>query len=175
MCHRLVFACGGIWRSAGRGCAHPSFASPDTWKKLLVDLPKQWMICLTTSGKVGWHCEQKARCEHQICLGSFLALTTIHRITLGKFMVVRKSVCPVYCGAQLTIGAQEGLLILSFSFFFLWPHLGHMEVPRLGAESELQLLAYATASATLDLSPICDLLCNLQQYQVLNTLNKAMD
>ena len=30
-------------------------------------------------------------------------------------------------------------------FFFLWPHLRHMEVPRLGVELELQLLAYATA------------------------------
>ena len=39
-------------------------------------------------------------------------------------------------------------------FCFLGPHLCHMEVPRLGAEPELQLLAYATA--TLDLSHICD-------------------
>ena len=32
-----------------------------------------------------------------------------------------------------------------------------MEVPRLGIESELQLLAYATATATLDPSLICNL------------------
>ena len=32
--------------------------------------------------------------------------------------------------------------------FFLWLHLQHMEVPRLGIESELHLLAYATAAAT---------------------------
>ena len=31
-----------------------------------------------------------------------------------------------------------------------------MEVPRLGVESELQLLAYTTATATRDLSLICD-------------------
>ena len=30
--------------------------------------------------------------------------------------------------------------------FFLWPHLWHMEVLRLGAESELQLPAYTTAT-----------------------------
>ena len=35
--------------------------------------------------------------------------------------------------------------ILFFYFSFLGPHLWHMEVPRLGAESELQLLAYTTA------------------------------
>ena len=32
-----------------------------------------------------------------------------------------------------------------------------MEVPRLGVESELQLLAYTTATATRDLSHIYDL------------------
>ena len=31
-----------------------------------------------------------------------------------------------------------------FFFFLLQPRLWHMEAPRLGGESELQLLAYAT-------------------------------
>ena len=35
-------------------------------------------------------------------------------------------------------------------FFFLGPHLWPMEVSRLGVESEVQLLAYTTATATLD-------------------------
>ena len=49
---------------------------------------------------------------------------------------------------------------LFFSFFFvcffvfLGPKLWHMEVPRLEVESELQLLAYATAAQ--DPSCICD-------------------
>ena len=43
-------------------------------------------------------------------------------------------------------------LDLSFSFCFLGPHLQCMEVPRLGVELELQLLAYTTATATWDLS-----------------------
>ena len=33
---------------------------------------------------------------------------------------------------------------------FLGPHLQHMEVPRLGVKSELQLPAYASATAMLD-------------------------
>ena len=37
-----------------------------------------------------------------------------------------------------------------FFFFFLGLHLWHMEFPRLGAELELQLLAYATTTATMD-------------------------
>ena len=36
------------------------------------------------------------------------------------------------------------------SFFFLGLHLKHMEVPRLGVESELQLPAYTTVTATQD-------------------------
>ena len=42
-------------------------------------------------------------------------------------------------------------------FFFLGPLLRHMEVPRLGVESELQLPAYTTATAAQDPSRVCDL------------------
>ena len=59
--------------------------------------------------------------------------------------------------------------------FILWPHVPHMEVPRPGVESELQLLAYATAMATWYLSLICDLCCSLQQCQILSPLSKARD
>ena len=50
-----------------------------------------------------------------------------------------------------------------------------MEVPRLGAESELQLPAYATAIATWDLSRICDLHHSSWQCQILNSLREARD
>ena len=43
-----------------------------------------------------------------------------------------------------------------------------MEVPRLGAESELQLPTYITTTATLDLSHICGLRCSLCQHWILN-------
>ena len=39
---------------------------------------------------------------------------------------------------------------------FLGLHPWHMEVPRLGVEWELQLLACITATATSDLSCVCD-------------------
>ena len=58
--------------------------------------------------------------------------------------------------------------ILFFILFFLELHLGHMEVPRLGAESELQLLACATATATWGPSHICDLCCRLWQCWIFN-------
>ena len=41
-------------------------------------------------------------------------------------------------------------------FFFLGLHLRHMEFPRLGVQSELQLPAYTTATATRALSHICN-------------------
>jgi len=44
-----------------------------------------------------------------------------------------------------------------------------MEVPRLGIELELQLLAYTTATATQDLY------CSLSQDQILNPLSEARD
>ena len=62
-----------------------------------------------------------------------------------------------------------------FSFYFLWPHLRHMEVPRLGVQLELQLLALATFTATLGASPICHLHCILWQCQILNLLSETRD
>ena len=50
-----------------------------------------------------------------------------------------------------------------------------MEVPRLGVQSELLLLAYARATATPDPSCVCDLHHSLWQCQILNPLSKARD
>ena len=47
--------------------------------------------------------------------------------------------------------------MLAFFFSFFMPQVQHIEVPRLGVKLELQLLAYATATVTQDLSCICDL------------------
>ena len=50
-----------------------------------------------------------------------------------------------------------------------------MKVPRLEVESELQLLAYTTATAMWDMSCICDLHHSPQQCQILNPLIEARD
>ena len=50
-----------------------------------------------------------------------------------------------------------------------------MEVPRLGVELELQLLAYATATAMPNPSFVCDLHHSSRQSQILNPLRKARD
>ena len=62
-----------------------------------------------------------------------------------------------------------------FIILFLGLHLLHMEVPRLGVKSELQLPAYVTATAMLDLSHICDLHHSSWQHWILSPLSKARD
>ena len=66
------------------------------------------------------------------------------------------------------------LLLLSF-LPFLWPHLQHLEVPRLGVKSELLLPACARATATQDPSHTCNLHHSSQQCQILNPLSEARD
>jgi len=56
-----------------------------------------------------------------------------------------------------TAESDCGDFLVQFFFSFLGPQLWHMEVPRLGAELELQLPAYTTATATQALSCVCDL------------------
>ena len=60
-------------------------------------------------------------------------------------------------------------------FVFLGTHLQHMEVLRLGVQSELLLPAYTRAIAMPDPSSICDLHHSSQQCQILNQLSEVRD
>ena len=65
----------------------------------------------------------------------------------------------------------------SFFFFFLFiaASLAY-DIPRLGVRLELQLPAYTTATATPDLSHLCDLCCSSWwQCRVINPLSEARD
>ena len=64
-------------------------------------------------------------------------------------------------------------LFVCFCFFGL--HWQHMKVPRLRVESELQLLAYVSAIAMLDLSHMCSLHPSSQQYKILKPLSETRD
>ena len=50
-----------------------------------------------------------------------------------------------------------------------------MEFPRLGVESELPLLAYATATATQDLNRVCDLHHSSRQCCIPDPLSEARE
>ena len=68
---------------------------------------------------------------------------------------------------------------LKFFFFFFFCLFRAVPsayaFPRLGVESELQLLAYTTATATWDPNTICDLHHSSQQLWILNLLSEARD
>ena len=82
---------------------------------------------------------------------------------------------------SLTDEQQFGItpFLFNFFFFFFFGFLGlhprHMEVPRLGVQSELQLPAYPTAPATPDPSRVRDLHHNSRQSQILNPRSDARD
>ena len=58
-------------------------------------------------------------------------------------------------------------MVNQLQYFFLSLH---MEVPGLGVELQLPLLAYTTATATPDLSHICNLHHSSRRCQILNPL-----
>ena len=67
---------------------------------------------------------------------------------------------------------NKSINIHFFLSFFFGPQTWHIEVPRLGVESELQLPAYATATATQDPSCVCDLHHSSWQHQILDPLSE---
>ena len=81
----------------------------------------------------------------------------------------------------ISLCATKGTPYYSFFYFFclfvcfLGLHPWHMEVLRLGVESELQLLAYTTATATREPSRIFNLHHSSRQRWIPDPLNKARD
>ena len=55
----------------------------------------------------------------------------------------------------------------------LGPHLWQMEVPRLGVQSQLQLLTYTTGRATGESEPHLQLHHSSRPHQTLNPLGEA--
>ena len=92
--------------------------------------------------------------------------------SLGVNTVSNSTLIP-YC---IFCNSVEQAYMYSFShffFFFKGLHLWHMEVPRLGLESELQLPAYTTATVMPDPSCICNQHHISQQCCILNPLREA--
>ena len=83
------------------------------------------------------------------------------------------NISPCPCFLERFLVSPEDL---SF-FHFIGPRLQHMEVPRLGveSESELQLPACTTATATPDLSRICSLWHSSKKCWILNPVGEARD
>ena len=100
--------------------------------------------------------------------------------TVNNGIRTRTPVCltPHLCYFQLFMmipkdSWRSSLPPTPFLKIFLGLHPWHMDVPRLGVETELQLPAYTTATAMQDLSRICDLHHRSWQHQILDALSEA--
>ena len=87
------------------------------------------------------------------------------------------SYCFIYHSFIISLETSRASLpiFFFFGFYFLGPQVWHMEVPKIGVKSKLQLLAYATATAMWDLSHVCDLHHSSWQCRIPHALSKARD
>ena len=76
-------------------------------------------------------------------------------IFVGSFKIMNSIF--LMCIRLFRFSASSCVFYFNFFLVFLGPHPRHMEVARLGVESELQLLACTTATAMRDLSLDCNL------------------
>ena len=103
-------------------------------------------------------------------------ITHKHTQCSSKFKELSQSAISVFLFHVLieSVGQYHPALIFFF-FCFLVLYPLHMEVPGLGVESEIQLLAYTIATAMQDLSYVCDLHHSSRQCHILNTLSEGSD
>ena len=119
-------------------------------------IPKSYFGTNLTSNILSFIFRLKKNVIAQMC---FLGIVCVYI----KFILIRKIKCqkhksftsflPIFlCGNCVSHCLFWGNFIYSFAFFlvFLGLYPWHMEIPRLGVDSELWLLACTTATATLD-------------------------
>ena len=84
----------------------------------------------------------------------------------------------------LIVLIYDGTILLDYRLLWFWflsvflgLHPPHMGVPRLGVQSELELLAYTTATAMQDPTRVCDLHHSSQQrcQRIFSPLSKVRD
>ena len=120
---------------------------------------------------------------HLSYLGCSHLLTIVNKVAVNIGIEVSGSQLsiPLGCVARNRIagsysnsGFNSFFFFLSFCYFF-GPLPRHMEVPRLGVQSELQPPAYTRATATRDPSRVCNLHHSSRQRRILNPLSKGRD
>ena len=101
--------------------------------------------------------------------GTFNKVSSLSSCTKSESLRVRiKNLCKFHACFFLFV-------CLFLSFVVLGLHPWHMKVPRLGVQSELLLPAYTRATATPDLSRVCDPHHRSRQFRTLNPLSEARD
>ena len=104
----------------------------------------------------------------------YLAFGSKYRIFCWKLSNTDLRSFGVFCvlGFFLFFGGGGGFFVF---LPFLGPNPRHIKVPRLEVQSEVEPLAYATATTTPNLSHVCNLHHSSQLLQILNPLSKARD
>ena len=99
--------------------------------------------------------------EPSFCLGRSVigAATTEYSIKVPQENKFETTIWYRNCTPRYLFYIPVIYFILLF-IYFLWLHLQHLGIPRLGVKLELQLLAYAIAVGTQDLSHVCYLHCS---------------
>ena len=108
-------------------------------------------------------------CAYNLCT-RYNLITIISILYITSILHVIHSIYIFFLSLHLFL-----FLKFIYLFCFLWPHLWHMDIPRLEVESELQLPACTTATAMPDPSCVCDLCHSSQQCRILNPLSEARD
>ena len=118
---------------------------------------------------------------------SFLNFSGIHISPVGPKNVIHRFLFLFFkLDSNLGLHCLIWLCFLNSPFVFLSPKIyffcsffclfqRHMEVPRLGVESELYPPAYTRASATPDPSRVCNLHHSSRQCRILYPLSKVRD
>ena len=123
----------------------------------------------------GGHLQAKDRGLRRIRLYPRLDFRLLVSSTVGKYIsVVGATPSVVLCNGRLSPLIQ-GSFFFCCCCCFSGLHPRPVEAPGLGVSSELQLLAYTTATAVPDLSCICDLHHSSWQCWILNPLSEARD
>ena len=109
----------------------------------------------------------------QLC--NILSFVILKKLVVIKYTKIFCYLNHFKCTVKYIHTVVQPISRTTFFVFFLGPPPHHQEFPRLWVESELLLLAYATATAMQDLSHICDLHHSLHQCRILNPLSEVRD
>ena len=125
---------------------------------------KRWFHHRVASNRVATASQGTSLCFG--CLASHMEVMCLHLpAPFAIRSVSLERICSGFCV----------FLVWGGFFCFLGSHPWHMEVPRLEVESELRLLAYATATATQDPSHVWNLHHSSWQRQIPDPLSEARD
>ena len=168
--------------------ADPFLGSRISWRRWLNIWPFPRKIhlrtsvhpdCIITEAFVFWRKFNLVIYFHVFCLKIFCLCVYCYLFFYSFLQKILSSLLlnsySLYLAFGLTLPTLFYLFIYLFIFCFLGPHKRHMEIPGLGVQLELQLPAYATATATWDPSCGFDLHHSSRQRRILNPLSEARD